>query len=105
MKQGMSAFSLRRLLGLLAEATSLSAALVVSGVLVAVGGVVFVVGSQGNPAAGRPASHNGVSNSIPKFSRNDLVGVALATGIGIGFACGDELGGRDRRPGGRTCCP
>ena len=31
-----------------------------------------------------------MSTSIPKFSRNDLVGVALATGIGIGFACGDE---------------
>ncbi len=41
------------LLGLLAGATSLSTSLVVGGVLVAIGGVVFVVGSQGDPAAGR----------------------------------------------------
>ena len=41
------------LLGLLAEATSLTAAMVVAGVLVAVGGLVFVVGSHGDPAAGR----------------------------------------------------
>lgn len=41
------------LLGLLAEATSLTAAMVVAGVLVAIGGLVFVVGSQGDPAAGR----------------------------------------------------
>ena len=48
------------LLGLLAEATSLSTALVVSGVLVAIGGIVFVTGSQGDPAAGRPqpAAHS-----------------------------------------------
>ena len=44
------------LLGLLAEATSLSTALVVSGLLVAIGGVVFVVGSQGDRAAGRAQS-------------------------------------------------
>ena len=43
------------LLGLLAEATSLSTALIVGGVLVAVGGLVFVGGSQGDPAAGRSA--------------------------------------------------
>ncbi|MEM9464708.1 MAG: MFS transporter [Actinomycetota bacterium] len=42
------------LLGLLAEATSLSTALVVSGVIVAAGGLVFVAGSRGDPAAGRP---------------------------------------------------
>ena len=42
------------LLGLLAEATSLSTALVVSGALVAIGGIVFVVGSRRDPAAGRP---------------------------------------------------
>lgn len=41
------------LLGLLAEATSLSTALVVSGVLVAVGGAVFVGGSRRDEAAGR----------------------------------------------------
>lgn len=41
------------LLGLLAEATSLSTALGVGGVLVAAGGLVFVVGSRGDPAAGR----------------------------------------------------
>ena len=41
------------LLGLLAGATSLSTSLVVGGVLVAIGGVVFVAGSQGDPAAGR----------------------------------------------------
>ena len=41
------------LLGLLAEATSLSTALIVGGVLVAVGGLVFVGGSRGDPAAGR----------------------------------------------------
>lgn len=41
------------LLGLLAEATSLTAAMVVAGAIVAVGGLVFVVGSQGDPAAGR----------------------------------------------------
>jgi multidrug resistance protein len=43
------------LLGLLAEATSLSTALVVSGSIVALGGVVFVVGSRADEAAGRPA--------------------------------------------------
>ena len=41
------------LLGLLSEATSLRTALVVSGIIVAVSGVVFFVGSHGDPAAGR----------------------------------------------------
>ena len=41
------------LLGLLAEATSLSTAMIVAGALVAAGGLVFVVGSNGDPAAGR----------------------------------------------------
>ena len=41
------------LLGLLSEATSISTALAVSGVIVAAGGVVFYVGSRGDPAAGR----------------------------------------------------
>jgi MFS family permease len=41
------------LLGLLAEATSLTTALWVGGVIVAVGGIVFYVGSLGDPAAGR----------------------------------------------------
>jgi len=43
------------LLGLLSETTSLSTALIVSGVLVATAGVVFFVGSVGDPAAGRRA--------------------------------------------------
>jgi MFS family permease len=41
------------LLGLLSEATSLSAALIVSGVIVAAAGIVFFLGSTGDPAAGR----------------------------------------------------
>ena len=41
------------LLGLLSEATSLTTALWVSGVVVAAGGIVFYVGSRGDPAAGR----------------------------------------------------
>lgn len=41
------------LLGLLSEATSLTTALAVGGVIVAAGGVVFFVGSRGDPAAGR----------------------------------------------------
>ncbi len=41
------------LLGLLSEATSLSTALIVSGVIVAGAGVLFFVGSAGDPAAGR----------------------------------------------------
>ncbi|MEM9203540.1 MAG: MFS transporter [Actinomycetota bacterium] len=41
------------LLGLLAEVTSLSTALAVSGLLVAMGGVVLVAGSRREPAAGR----------------------------------------------------
>jgi MFS family permease len=40
------------LLGLLSEATSLTTALAVGGVIVAAGGVVFFVGSRGDPAAG-----------------------------------------------------
>ena len=46
------------LLGLLSEATSLSTALVVSGIVVAAGGAVFFFGSLGDPAAGtaRPPS-------------------------------------------------
>ena len=41
------------LLGLLSEATSLSTALIVSGIIVAVSGVLFFVGSGGDAAAGR----------------------------------------------------
>lgn len=41
------------LLGLLSEATSISTALAVSGIVVAAGGVVFFLGSMGDPAAGR----------------------------------------------------
>ena len=41
------------LLGLLSEATSLSTALIVSGIIVGVSGVLFFVGSAGDPAAGR----------------------------------------------------
>ncbi len=42
------------LLGLLSETTSLETALVIAGLVVAIGGGVFVVASQGDPAAGRP---------------------------------------------------
>jgi len=41
------------LLGLLSEATSLSTALIVSGIIVGVTGVLFFVGSLGDAAAGR----------------------------------------------------
>lgn len=41
------------LLGLLSEATSLSTALAVSGIIVAAAGVLFFFGSAGDPAAGR----------------------------------------------------
>ena len=41
------------LLGLLSEATSLPTALVVSGAVVAIGGLAFFLGSAGDPAAGR----------------------------------------------------
>ena len=43
------------LLGLLSEATSLQTALIVSGGIVATSGVLFFVGSRGDPAAGRGA--------------------------------------------------
>ncbi len=41
------------LLGLLSEATSLTTAMAVGGAVVAAGGVIFYVGSRGDPAAGR----------------------------------------------------
>ncbi len=43
------------LLGLLSESTSIATALVVAGIIVAAAGIVFFIGSFGDPAAGRRA--------------------------------------------------